>query len=118
LENLPIISLAKREEEIYLPDRDEPLRLPRRSPALRLLQRARDEAHRYGVAYNRKRRTARTVTSALLDIPGVGPNRRTALLQAFGSLAGVKAASASDIAALPGFSLQLAERILATLNSR
>ncbi len=112
LEELPVISLAKRDEEIYLPDRDAPLRLPRRSPALRLLQRARDEAHRYGVAYNRKRRTARTVTSALLDIPGVGPNRRTALLTTFGSLAGVRAASVTDIAAVPGFSTTLAERVL------
>lgn len=109
---VPVISLAKREEEVYLPDREQPLRLPRRSPALRLLQRARDEAHRYGVAYNRARRTARTVTSALLDIPGVGPNRRTALLRTFGSLAGVKAASVADIAAVPGFSTTLAERVL------
>lgn len=118
LDQVPLISLAKREEEIYLVDRDEPLRLPRRSPALRLLQRARDEAHRYGVSYNRKRRTARTVTSALLDIPGVGTNRRTILLRTFGSLAGVKAASVADIAALPGFSTRLAERILETLNTR
>ncbi len=118
VESLPIISLAKRDEEIYLPDQETPLRLSRRSPALRLLQRARDEAHRYGVTYNRQRRTARTVTSALLDIPGVGPNRRKALLQAFGSLAGVKAASVSDIAALPGFSTRLAERILDTINKR
>jgi excinuclease ABC subunit C len=115
---VPVISLAKRDEEIYLPDRPEPLRLPRRSPALRLLQRARDEAHRYGVAYNRARGTARTVTSALLDIPGVGPNRRTVLLQAFGSLAGVKAATVADIAALPGFSTKLAQRILDTLRTR
>ncbi len=110
--DVPVISLAKREEEIYLPDREVPLRLPRRSPALRLLQRARDEAHRYGVAYNRTRRTARTVTSALLDIPGVGPSRRTALLRTFGSLAGVRAASVADIAAVPGFSTTLAERVL------
>ena len=117
-QHVPVISLAKRDEEIYIPDRDEPLRLPRRSPALRLLQRARDEAHRYGVAYNRKRRTARTVTSALLDIPGVGPNKRTVLLQTFGSLAGVKAASVSDIAALPGFSASLAQRIFDILRTR
>ncbi len=109
---VPLASLAKREEEIYLPGRDEPLRLSRRSPALRLLQRARDEAHRFGVAYNRKRRTQRTVTSALLDIPGVGPARRTTLLQHFGSLGGVKVATVADIAALPGFSDTLAQRIL------
>ncbi|MCA9763845.1 MAG: excinuclease ABC subunit UvrC [Gemmatimonadetes bacterium] len=112
LAHLPLASLAKRDEEVYLPGRSEPLRLPRRHPALRLLQRARDEAHRYGVAYSRARRSARTITSALLDIPGVGPSRRTALLQAFGSLAGVRSASVPEIAALPGFSTTLAERVL------
>ncbi len=86
--------------------------MPRRSPALRLLQRARDEAHRFGVTYNRKRRTERTITSALLDIPGIGPNRRRVLLQAFGSLAAVRTASVSDLAALPGFSDVIATRIL------
>lgn len=108
----PVISLAKREEEVYLPGRVDPLRLPRRSAALRLLQRARDEAHRFGVAYNRHRRSDRTITSALLDIPGVGGKRRTALLQTFGSLAGVRAASVADIAAVPGFSATMAERVL------
>jgi excinuclease ABC subunit C len=112
IEGVPVISLAKRDEEIYFPDRAEPLRLPRRSPALRLLQRARDEAHRFGVAYNRKRRTERTITSALLDIPGIGPRRRQQLLQTFGSLAGVRLATQADIAALPGFSEGLANRIL------
>ncbi len=112
LGEIPLASLAKRDEEIFLPGRADPIRLPRRSAALRLLQRARDEAHRFGVAYNRKRRTQRTVTSALLDIPGVGGERRRTLLTAFGSLAGVRAASAADIAALRGFSIALAERIL------
>ncbi len=112
LDAVPLASLAKRDEEIFVPGRDEPIRLPRRSDALRLLQRARDEAHRFGVAFNRQRRTARTVTSALLDIPGVGAERRRVLLQAFGSLAGVQAATPADIAALPGFSTMLAERIL------
>lgn len=111
----PLASLAKRDEEIFLPGRSEPIRLARRSPALRLLQRARDEAHRFGVSYNRTRRTARTVTSALLDIPGVGPGKRTTLLTTFGSLAGVRAATVADIAALPGFSTTLAERVLAHL---
>jgi excinuclease ABC subunit C len=109
---IPLISLAKRDEEIYFPGRSEPLRLPRRSTALRLLQRARDEAHRFGVTYNRKRRSERTITSALLDIPGVGANRRRTLLTAFGSLAGVRTASVADVAALPGFSTAMATRIL------
>jgi excinuclease ABC subunit C len=115
LGSLPLVSLAKKEEEIFFPDRPESLRLPRRSPGLRLLQRLRDETHRFGVAYNRKRRTERTITSALLDIPGVGPARRRALLERFGSLAGVRSATATEIATLPGFSTTLAERVLTAL---
>jgi excinuclease ABC subunit C len=110
--HIPLASLAKRDEEIFLPGHSDPIRLSRRSPALRLLQRARDEAHRFGVAYNRKRRSERTITSALLDIPGVGPSKRRALLTAFGSLVGVRSASPADIAALPGFSDTVAVRIL------
>jgi excinuclease ABC subunit C len=82
-----------------------------------LLQRARDEAHRFGLAYNRQRRTQRTITSELLEIPGVGPTRRRALLERFGSLAGVKSATAQELAAVPGFSTALAERILEHLNA-
>ncbi|HEY3011825.1 MAG TPA: excinuclease ABC subunit UvrC [Gemmatimonadales bacterium] len=112
LSDLPMVSLAKREEEVFLPDRAESLRLPRRSPSLRLLQRARDEAHRFGLAYNRKRRTQRTITSELLSIPGIGPTKRRRLLERFGSLAGVRSASAAELASVPGFSLRQAERIL------
>jgi excinuclease ABC subunit C len=112
VEGLPLASLAKREEEVFLPGRKESLRLSKRSPSLRLLQRARDEAHRFAVAYSRKRRTQRTVTSELLEITGVGPARRRALLERFGSLAGVQLATPEEIATLPGFSLRLAERVL------
>ena len=112
LEELPIVSLAKREEEVFVPGRSESLRLPRRSPSLRLLQRARDEAHRFGLAYNRKRRSQRTITSELLNIPGVGPTKRRLLLERFGSLAGVRSASVAELASVPGFSGRLAERIL------
>jgi excinuclease ABC subunit C len=115
LADAPLISLAKREEEIFVRGRPEPLRLSRRSPALRLLQQARDEAHRSAVTYNRKRRTMRTVTSALLSIPGIGPAKRRALLTKFGSLQGVKEARIEDIAALPGFSEVSAKRLLETL---
>jgi excinuclease ABC subunit C len=110
--DLPMVSLAKREEEVFLPGRSESLRLSRRSPSLRLLQRARNEAHRFGLAYNRKRRTQRTITSELLSIPGVGPTKRRRLLERFGSLAGVKSASAAELASVPGFSARLADRIL------
>ncbi len=115
---IPMISLAKREEEVFLPGRAESLRLPRRSPSLRLLQRARDEAHRFGLAYNRNRRTRRTITSELLNIPGVGPTRRRLLLERFGSLAGVRSASVSELATVPGFSTRLAERVLLHLQER
>jgi excinuclease ABC subunit C len=117
LEQLPIASLAKREEEVFLPGRAEPLLLSRRSSSLRLLQRARDEAHRFAVSYSRKRRSRRTITSELLAIPGIGPSRRRALLERFGSLAGVKTATPAEIASLPGFSTRLAERILDRLHA-
>lgn len=112
---LPLIGLAKRDEEIFVRGRRDSLRLPRRSPALRLLQQIRDEAHRTAVTYNRKRRTMRTVTSELLKIPGVGPVKRRALLQAFGSLQGVKEASVEQVAALEGFSDASARRLLEAL---
>jgi excinuclease ABC subunit C len=117
-DELPIVSLAKREEEIFLSGRAEPLTLSRRSPSLKLLQRARDEAHRFAVSYSRNRRARRTITSELLAIPGIGPGRRRALLERFGSLAGVKTATPAEIASLPGFSNKLAERILDRLHAR
>ena len=113
--DLPLVSLAKKEEEVFIPGRLESLRLPRRSPALRLLQQARDEAHRFAITFNRTRRTARTVTSQLLELPGIGPKRRRALLTAFGSLEGVRNASPEAIAAIPGFSLSSAARLLDAL---
>ena len=113
--DLPLVSLAKKEEEVFIPGRVESLRLPRRSPALRLLQQARDEAHRFAITFNRTRRTARTVTSQLLELPGIGPKRRRALLTAFGSLEGVRNASPEAIAAIPGFSVSSATRLLDAL---
>ena len=112
LDNLPLASLAKRDEEIFLPGRKESIRLARNAPSLKLLQRARDEAHRFAVTYNRKRRSERTITSELLSISGVGSSRRRVLLERFGSLAGVRLATIEEIAAVPGFSTRLAERIL------
>src|SRR5690606_9103425 len=88
------------------------LRLSRRSPALRLLQTARDEAHRFAVTFQRVRRAKRTVTSALLEAPGVGPAKRRLLLRTFGSVQGVRDAGVEQIAALPGFSAASAERLL------
>ncbi len=115
LDALPVISLAKREEEVFLPGRSDPILLRRRSPALKLLQQARDEAHRFAITFQRKRRAVRTITSELLRIPGVGDAKRRQLLQAFGSLHGVRAAPPEAIAALPGFSLLSAQKILDAL---
>ncbi len=110
--SLPLASLAKKQEEVFLPGRNDSIRLPARAPSLRLLQRLRDEAHRFAVTFNRQRRTKRTVTSEILSVPGVGDKRRRALLDRFGSLAGVRLATPEEIASLPGFSLTLADRIL------
>ncbi len=112
LSQQPVISLAKREEEVFLPGRPDPIRLPRRSPALRLLQRARDEAHRFAITYNRKLRTRRTIASALAGIPGVGPARQRILLERFGSVRGLSTATVEEVAALPGFGPALARTIL------
>ncbi|HEY0971157.1 MAG TPA: excinuclease ABC subunit UvrC [Gemmatimonadales bacterium] len=115
LEQLQLVSLAKREEEIFMVGRSESFRLPRRSPGLRMLQQARDEAHRFAVTYNRQRRTMRTVTSELLQVPGIGPARRRALLSHFGSVQGVRDAGEDAVAALPGFGRETARRLLAAL---
>ena len=112
---LPLISLAKREEEVFVRGRSASLRLSRRSPALRLLQQTRDEAHRTAVGYNRKRRTMRTITSELLKIPGVGAVKRRALLATFGSLQGVRDATVAQIAAVDGFSEKSATKVLRSL---
>ncbi|HEY5023066.1 MAG TPA: excinuclease ABC subunit UvrC [Gemmatimonadaceae bacterium] len=111
----PLISLAKREEEIFIWGREEALKLSRRSPALRLLQQARDEAHRFAVTYNRKRRSMRTVTSELLRVPGIGPVKRRQLLQEFGSVQGVREAGEEAIARLPGFNPERARKLLESL---
>lgn len=117
LADRPLISLAKREEEIFIWGREEPLRLSRRSPGLRLLQQARDEAHRFAVTYNRKRRSMRTVTSELLKIRGIGPVKRRLLLKEFGSVQGVREAGEEAIAKLPGFNLDRARRLLESLST-
>ena len=111
----PLISLAKRDEEVFIWGREDPLRLSRRSPGLRLLQQARDEAHRFAVTYNRKRRTMRTVTSELLKVPGIGPVKRRQLLREFGSVQGVRDAGEEAIAKLPGFNADRARKLLESL---
>jgi excinuclease ABC subunit C len=110
--HLPIVSLAKRDEEVFVPGRREPIRLPRRSVALQLLQRVRDEAHRFAVSYNRNLRTKRTVRSELSTVPGVGATRQRQLLEHFGSVRGIAGAEEDQIASLPGFGPALARTVL------
>jgi excinuclease ABC subunit C len=117
LGSLPIISLAKREEEVFVLGKSEPLHLSRRSPSLRMLQQARDEAHRFAITFQRKRRTVRTITSELLRIPGVGESKRRLLLTTFGSLQAIREATPEQIGALPGFSVKSGQRILDALRA-
>ncbi len=114
--DIPVISLAKRLEEIYTPDRAEPILLPRESNALRLLQRMRDEAHRFGLAYHHKLREKTVKTSVLDSIPGIGDTRRKALIKKFGSVAGVRRASLEELLTVPGMTRAAAEAVLDALN--
>jgi len=100
--SLPVAGLAKREEEIWVPDRPEPIRLGRKDPALQLVQRVRDEAHRFAISRHRGRRARRMRETSLIEIPGVGPMRARRLLTRFGSLSGVAAADPREIAETVG----------------
>ncbi len=102
VEETPIVALAKRREELYLPSRPEPLSLPSDHPGLQLLQRVRDEAHRFAVGRHRRRRSKGTLASRLDELPGIGSHRRKALLRRFGSLEGVRQASLEELQAEVG----------------
>jgi len=109
--DLPVVALAKREEEVYRPGEVTPIRLPRTDPGLLSLQRARDEAHRFAITYNRTLRKRRTLRSRLSDIPGVGPAREQELLRRFGSLERVREATVDSLAGIPGIGPMTARRI-------
>ncbi len=113
--DLPALSLAKRAEEVFVPGSPAPIRLERRNPGLQWLQRARDEAHRFAVGYNRDMRRRRTLTSRLSGVPGVGPRREVALLKRFGSVKRILDATPEEIATVPGIGLATAVRILEEL---
>jgi excinuclease ABC subunit C len=117
LHDLPMAGLAKEREELFLPGRSDPIVLPATSAALYMVQRLRDEAHRFAVTYHRKVRAAAQTRSALDDLPGVGPARKRALLRVFGSTKALRQASADEIAAVPGISRGLADRIREHLNA-
>ena len=115
--DLEILSLAKREEEVFLGSQPKKsIMLPRDSVALQMLQRVRDEAHRFAITYHRNLRSSHISESVLLGIDGIGKKRAAALLRAFGSAENVKRARREDIAALEGFSEKTADDILAALN--
>ncbi len=100
--DIPIFGLAKRLEEIFLPDREESILLERKSPALHLIQRIRDEAHRFGITHHRKLRQKAGMHSSLEDIPGIGPAKRRALLTHFGSIAAIASATQEELCAAQG----------------
>jgi excinuclease ABC subunit C len=114
--DLPVIGLAKRLEEVWLPDESDPVILPRTSEALYLLQRVRDEAHRTAIALHRKRRGKRATVSTLDGVPGLGPAKSKALLRHFGSLRAVRSASLAELEAAPGIGPALARSIRTTLD--
>ena len=111
----PLIGLAKREETIVFPDGRPPLNFPRDDPGLRLLQRLRDEAHRFANTYNADLRSKKIRESLLDDFPGLGPVRRTALLEAFGDIDRLRRASEAELAEVPGFGPKLASELHAFL---
>lgn len=113
---LPVVALAKRLDEVFVPGASEPQNIPRSSSGLKLLQRIRDESHRFALSYHRLLRDQRTLRSVLDVIPGVGKARREALLQAFGSVEGVRQATVEKIAEVRGIPRILAERIWKALN--
>lgn len=115
LEDLPTCSLAKQREEIFLPHESEPLQLGEGHPGRTLLQQVRDESHRFALGLHRSRRSKAQLHSRLDDVPGIGPKRRRALIEHFGSLRGVQAATVEEIAAVRGFTLSLAKRLKAEI---
>ena len=115
LTDIALCSLAKREEEVFLPHVPEPVLLPRRSQGLYLVQRVRDEAHRFAITYHRQRRSRAATHSRLDDAPGIGPKRRRELIRRFGSAAGVRAASVEELASIRGLSRASAEQLKAFL---
>lgn len=113
--HIPTVGLAKRFEELFVPDEDEPVVLPRGSEALYLVQRVRDEAHRFAITFHRQVRGKSSIQSALDTIPGIGPKRKKALLRKFGSVKQIREADVAEIASTVGFTKALAEKVKAEL---
>jgi excinuclease ABC subunit C len=117
IDDIVVCGLAKRLEEVWLPDDEFPVIMPRASEGLYLLQRVRDEAHRFAITYHRQKRSKRMTVSTLDGVPGLGEIRRKALLRHFGSLKRLKAASVDEIAEVPGVGRRTAEAVLAAVGA-
>jgi len=111
LGSVPMASLAKENEEVFIPGDPRPVRIAKDSPALHVLQRARDEAHRFAVGYHRKLRSKEVIVSALDEIPGIGPERKKALLKKFGSVQAIKKASFEELSQTEGITSALAKKV-------
>ena len=114
-DQVPVVGLAKQEEEIFFPNKQDSLLLPRHSQGLYLVQRIRDEAHRFAITSHRARRTKQGMASALDSLHGIGPVKRKALLNHFGSVDKIRVATVIELSAVPGISKALAEGIKAQL---
>jgi excinuclease ABC subunit C len=108
---IPIASLAKENEEVFLPERKNAVILPRNSPGLHMLQRVRDEAHRFAIAYHTRVRKKKTFTSALDSVPGIGPVRKRALLKKFGTVRAIKEAPLEELLKVSGMTRTAAEKL-------
>jgi excinuclease ABC subunit C len=111
LDSIPMVSLAKENEEVFIPGDPQPVYIAKDSPALHILQRARDEAHRFAISYHQKLRHKEAITSALDNIPGIGPRRKKALLKKFGSIEAIKEASSEELSQTEGITLALAQKV-------
>ncbi|MQF94606.1 MAG: excinuclease ABC subunit UvrC [SAR202 cluster bacterium] len=115
LDDIPLASLAKENEELFVPHTPEPIILPRDSQALYLVQRIRDEAHRFAITYHRNLRSKSSLRSPIDNVTGIGPKRKRMLMRRFGTLKGIKEAAIDDLAAVPGMTRSLAIRLKQTL---
>ncbi len=111
IDSVPMASLAKENEDVFIPGEPDPLDIPKDSPALRMLQRARDEAHRFAISYHHKLRRREAAVSILDSIPGIGPKRKKALLKNFGSIEAIKEASPQELSQLKEMNLTLAYKV-------
>jgi len=111
IEAVPVASLAKENEEVFVPHQKVPIVLPPSSPGLQLLQRLRDEAHRFALGYHQRIRHRETFVSALDAVPGIGPKRKRALLRQFGSIPAIQQAPLAELAAVTGMNRRLAKLV-------